>query len=187
MKKGRKDTPYYPITQITSSTPDLVKEIFGSNNEKEVEEDASASKKLRRGDGSINLLDYASESACSAAATPAPASPSAWSVAATPASTSGLEADEDAEARAFLGRGYEDVEDVKDKMAAKAMEKDMLVASPATAKTNKPNTPLCCMVYIGEDSMGPTHILFSKSAAWNSRSIFGEHINYVSEGLVTIR
>jgi hypothetical protein len=38
MKKGRKDTPYPP-------TPDLIKEIFGDSNEKEVEDDASASKK----------------------------------------------------------------------------------------------------------------------------------------------
>ena len=189
MKKGRKDTPYPP-------TPDLIKGIFGNSNEKEVEDDASASKKLKSADVRNNLLKYASESACSAAATPAPATPlsawsvaatsapatplSAWSVAETSASTSKLEAEEeDAEARAFLGKGYEDI---REKMAAKAEENDRLVSSPAIPNPNKQNTPLFCMVYIGEDSMGPTHILFSKSQAWHSRSLFGEQINYVSEG-----
>jgi len=177
MKKGRKDTPYPP-------TPDLIKEIFGDSNEKEVEDDASASKKLKSADVRNNLLEYASESACSAAATPttpptawSPVSPlSSWSV----ASTSRLVAEEeDAEARAFLGKGYEDM---REKMAAKAEENDRLVSSPAKPNPNKQNTILFCFVYIGEDSMGPTHILFSKSQAWHSRSLFGEQINYVSEG-----
>ena len=186
MKKGRKDKPYPPTTttQLDISTPDLIRGIFGDS-----EEDSSASsKKLRSGGdvSSANLLDYAAAAATPASppwsvtATPAPpATPSAsWSVApTTPASTPGLEAEEDAEARAFLGKGYEDI---REKMAAKANER--LVSSPAIPNPNKQNAPLYCMVYIGEDSMGPNHMLFSKSAAWNSRCILGEHINYVSEG-----
>jgi len=188
MKKGRKDTPYPPTSQLDISTPDLIRGIFGDS-----EEDSSASSKKLRSGG-----DYTAEwsSVCgsaeatpsspplSVAATPAPpATPStSWSVApTTPASTPGLEAEEeDAEARAFLGKGG--YEDMREKMAAKAEENDRLVSSPAKPNPNKQNTILFCFVYIGEDSMGPTHILFSKSAAWNSRCIFGEQINYVSKG-----
>ena len=91
MKKERKDTPYHPTTQIASTTPDIIREVFGCTSEKwvvEEEEDVSAAtKKLRRGD---YLWDYVSESACSAAAIPAFAS--TRSAAATPASASGPEA-----------------------------------------------------------------------------------------------
>ena len=124
MKKGRKDTPYPPTSQLDISTPDLIRGIFGDS-----EEDSSASsKKLRSGGGDVssaNLLDYASAAATPASppwsvpVTPAlPATPSAsWSVApTTPASTPGLEAEEDAEAKAFLGKGYEDI---REKTAAK--------------------------------------------------------------------
>ena len=154
MKKGgRRDTPYPPTTttQLDISTPDLIRGIFGDS-----EEDSSASsKKLRSGGGDVssaNLLDYASAAATPASpqwsvpVTPAlPATPSAsWSVApTTPASTPGLEAEEDAEAKAFLGKGYEDI---REKMAAKEkIENERLVSSPAIPNTNK-QAPLFCFV-----------------------------------------
>ena len=152
MKKGgRRDTPYPPTTTNQLDSPDLLRGIFGDSEE----ESSASSKKLRSGDGYVT-----------------PASPP-WSEPVTPASTPGLEADEeDAEAKAFLGKGYE---------AAKAVENDRLVASPVVPNNNKQTPPLFCFVFIGNDSIGPTHILFSKLAAWNSRAILGKQINYVSE------
>jgi len=34
MKKGRKDTPYHPTTQIASTNPDFIREVFGCTSEK---------------------------------------------------------------------------------------------------------------------------------------------------------
>jgi len=160
MKKGgRRDTPYPPITTNQLDTPDLHREIFGDSEE----ESSASSKKLRSGDGYVTP------------ASPPWSEPVTPSVApTTPASTPGLEAeDEDAEAKAFLGKGYEE--------AKEKIDNDRLVASPAIPHTNKQTPPLFCFVFIGNDSIGPTHILFSKLAAWNSRAILGKQINYISE------
>ena len=155
MKKGgRRDTPYPPTTTNQLDTPDLHREIFGDSEE----ESSASSKKLRSGDGYVT-----------------PASPP-WSEPVTPAfpATPSSVADEEDEAKAFLGKeGYE--------AAKEKIDNERLVASPAIPNNNKQTPPLFCFVFIGNDSIGPTHILFSKPAAWNNRAILGKQINYISE------